>query len=79
VLWLPESGNYAIDARNKFGKVSSDFAGRSKERFLVGQKFANANASPAQRIYLRMGFGGITLKPILPESEANGGPSSPAK
>jgi hypothetical protein len=67
VLWLPESGNYAIDARNKLGKVSSDFAGRSRERVLVGQKFANANASPAQHLYLRMGFGGITLKPILTE------------
>jgi hypothetical protein len=69
VLWLPESGVYAIDAKNKFGKVSSDFPGRSAARFVVGQKFANENPSTAQHVYLRMGFGGITLKPIVPESE----------
>jgi len=79
VLWLPESGNYAIDAKNKLGKVSSDFEGRSHEQFLVGQKFANANASPAQHLHLRMGFGGITFKPILPESEADRTLGSAAK
>jgi len=70
MLWLPSAGRYDIDAKNKLGKVSSDFPGASKSRFLVGQKFASAGSAPAQRLYLRMGFGGITLKPILPESEA---------
>lgn len=68
VLWLPASGAYSIDAKNKLGKVSSDFAGSSVARFLVGQQFTGANSSAAHRLYLRMGFGGITLKPILPES-----------
>jgi len=70
ILWLPSAGRYDIDAKNKLGKVSSDFPGTSKRRFLVGQKFASAGSAPAQRLFLRMGFGGITLKPILPESEA---------
>jgi len=68
LLWLPDSGTYAVDARNKLGKVSSDFPGSSRARFLVGQEFASASAG-TQKLQLRMGFGGITLKPILPESE----------
>ena len=69
VLWLPEGGTYSIEAKNKLGKVSSDYAGASSSQFLVGQKFVSANPAATQRLYLRMGFGGITLKPILPESE----------
>lgn len=69
LLWLPEGGAYSIDAKNKLGKVSSDYAGASLSEFLVGQKFVRANPAPTQRLYLRMGFGGITIKPILPESE----------
>jgi hypothetical protein len=72
ILWLPESGKYAIDAKNKLGKVSSDFPGAALARFLVGQQFKESASPPAQRLYLRMGFGGITLKPILPESDAPG-------
>jgi hypothetical protein len=70
VLWLPESAKYTIDARNKLGKVSSDFTGGSVTRFLVGQEFKGSDASAPHRLFLRMGFGGITLKPILPESQA---------
>ncbi len=76
MLWLPESGKYSIDARNKLGKVSSDFAGAPLARFLMGQQFKSSESQPAQKLYLRMGFGGITLKPILPESEAPGTPAS---
>ncbi len=68
VVWLPDSGVYSIDAKNKFGKVSSDFAGNSRAQWLIGQKFVNASTAAPQRVYLRMGFGGITIKPILPES-----------
>jgi len=68
VLWLPESGTYAIDAKNRFGKVSSDFLGRTHARLLVGQRFEGANATAVQHLVLRMGFGGITLKPLLKES-----------
>jgi hypothetical protein len=69
VLWLPDGGTYSIDAKSKLGTVSSDFAGQARYRFPVGQKFAGANPSPAQKLLLRVGFGGITIKPILPESE----------
>jgi hypothetical protein len=79
VLWLPESGMYAIDAKNKFGKVSSDFAGDSHNQILIGQKFVSPTPATAQHLYLRMGFGGITLKPILPESEGKNPPPSGAK
>ncbi len=69
VLWLPDPGSYSIDAKSQFGKVSSDFAGASLNQLLLGQKFTSVNPAPSQKLYLRVGFGGITLKPILPESE----------
>jgi len=71
MLWLFESGTYLIDARTKLGKVSSDFTGKTHSRFLVGQKFVSAGAAPVQRISVRTVFGGVTIKPILPESHAN--------
>jgi hypothetical protein len=70
VLWLQPSEKYSVDAKNKLGKISSDFEGSSVARFLVGQKFTGSETGAPYRLFLRMGFGGITLKPILPESEA---------
>ena len=72
ILWLPDSGTYAVDARNKLGKVSSDFAGSSHARFLVGQQFQGEDSGAPHKLLLRMGFGGITLKPMFPESEPTG-------
>jgi hypothetical protein len=69
-LWLPESGTYSIDAKSRLGKVTSDFAGSSLSQWLVGQKFVSVTPSSPQKLHLRMGFGGITIKPILPESSA---------
>jgi hypothetical protein len=69
VLWLPGTAEYSIDARSRLGKISSDFRGASFSQFLVGQRFASVNSAASQRLYLRAGFGGITIKPILPESE----------
>jgi hypothetical protein len=69
MVWLDGSGIYSVDARSRLGKVYSDFAGASLNQWLVGQKFVSPHPS-TQRLYLRVGFGGITLKPILPESEA---------
>jgi hypothetical protein len=71
MLWLPDTGVYSIDAKNRLGKVSSDFAGDSFSEFLVGQKFESVHPPPSQRLSLHMGFGGITIKPILPESETS--------
>lgn len=72
VLWLPGTGAYLIDATTKLGKVSSDLTGKTHSRFFVGQKFVSVSAAPLQRIHLHTGFGGVTIKPILPESQANG-------
>lgn len=68
LLWLPP-GSYALDARTLLGIVSSDLDGAAHNRYLIGESFAQANPLPAHRLHLRMGFGGITLKKILPESQ----------
>jgi hypothetical protein len=69
VLWLPP-GSYSIDAKTKLGNVSSEFEGAALSQYLVGQRFTHVNPPPSHRLYLRMGFGGITIKGILPETEA---------
>ena len=61
VLMLPGPGPYSIDAKSKFGYVSSDFLGDSLSQYLVGQRFKGVSPPPSRRIYLRMGFGGITI------------------
>jgi len=68
LLWLPP-GSYALDARTKFGIVSSDLDGTAHNRYLIGESFTHPDPSPAHRLHLRMGFGGITLKKLLPESQ----------
>ena len=73
VLLLPDSGTYSIDARSKLGTAYSDFAGDSRRRYLVGSGFALATPSPARRIYLRTGIGGITIKSVPAEADAPAG------
>jgi hypothetical protein len=63
---LPATGAYSIDARTKFGSVSSDFDGNGHKQFLVGTRFACASQSPSRRITLRMGRGNITIKNAPP-------------
>jgi hypothetical protein len=74
VLWLPPGSyspsSYSIDAKVKFGRVSSELDGAALSQYLIGQRFTGVNPSPAHRLYLRMGFGGITILGIKPESEA---------
>ena len=70
VLMLPDSGSYAIDAKTKLGIVSSDFEGSVHSSYLVGRRFARTLTPPAQQLYLRVGFGGITIKAVPPETEA---------
>jgi len=69
LLWLPP-GAYSLDARTKFGIVSSDIEGSALNKYLIGESFIKANPPPSHRLHLRMGFGGITVKEILPESQA---------
>jgi hypothetical protein len=69
LLWLPP-GSYSLDARTRFGIVSSDIEGSSRNQYLIGESFTTANPAPSHRLHLRMGFGGITLKETLPQSQA---------
>lgn len=69
LLMLPDSGSYSIDAKTKLGAVSSDFEGSALNRYLVGQRFTRTLTPPPQQLYLRMGFGGITIKAVPPEAE----------
>jgi len=69
LLWLPP-GSYSLDARTKVGIVSSEIEGASHNRHLIGESFTRDNPPPSRWLHLRMGFGGITLKEILPESLA---------
>ncbi len=70
IVMLPDPGPYAIDARTRFGSVTSDFVGKGAKRFLVGTRFSYTGAPSARRVNLRMGRGNITIK--------NGPPSGPA-
>jgi hypothetical protein len=68
LLMLPDTGAYSIDAKTKVGVVTSDFAGDLHRRgYLLGERFSSPCAT--HRVYLRMGFGGITIKSVSPEAE----------
>ena len=67
VLMLPGAGPYSIDARCRFGKVDSDYAGSARRSHLLGERFAQSSGS--HHIFLRVGFGGITIKQLPSESE----------
>jgi hypothetical protein len=73
LLWVPP-GSYSLDARTKFGIVSSDLEGDAHNRHLIGESFTRVNSPSSHRLHLRMGFGGITLKEILPESQIPAAP-----
>jgi hypothetical protein len=68
LLMLPDAAAYSIDAKTKIGVVTSDFAGDlHKRRYLLGERFASP--SEPHRLYLRMSFGGITIKSVPPQAE----------
>jgi hypothetical protein len=69
-LWLPGGRTYAIDARSRAGTISSELPGSHRSHYLFGQTFVNASSGSSQRLHLRVGIGGITLKPLLPESQS---------
>jgi hypothetical protein len=68
VLMLPTPGPYAIDAKSKMGTVISDFAGKAHVRYFIGERFAGDDANAPRKIFLRVGFGGITIKEVPPEA-----------
>jgi hypothetical protein len=68
VLMLPTTGPYAIDAKSKMGTVISDFAGKAHVRYFIGERFVGEDAKAPRKIFLRVGFGGITIKEVPPEA-----------
>jgi hypothetical protein len=69
ISMLGDSGSYTIDAKSKFGTVSSDFEGTAHiSRYRLGERYATANSPSSRRIHLRMGFGGITINAMPPEA-----------
>ncbi len=70
-LMLPdEPDRYSIDAKSKWGNIISDFAGTVHNTRLLGEEFTRTNPPPSRRIYLRIGFGGITIKQVPSTPEA---------
>jgi hypothetical protein len=69
LLWLPP-GSYSIDAKTKFGIVSSELDGAARNRYLMGESYIRTEPAPSHKLDLHMGFGGITIRQIPPETEA---------
>jgi hypothetical protein len=69
VLMLPGSDSHTIDAKCRIGRVDSDLTGTAHMKYLLGKQFDRANQTGTRRIRLRVGFGGITIKQVPPESE----------
>jgi hypothetical protein len=68
-LMLRDSSSYSIDAATKLGTVISDFEGTTKlRRYRLGERYATASMPSSPHIFLRMGFGGITIKSVPPEA-----------
>ena len=68
VLMLPDLTAYAIDAHTKAGVVTADVAGATRRKRVLGETFSHGDASMAHKLSLQMGFGGITIKELPPES-----------
>lgn len=68
VLMLPNLASYSIDARDKFGIVSSDSTGSNKHCCVLGERFASDSSPSSHHLRLRMGYGGITLKNLPSEA-----------
>jgi hypothetical protein len=70
LLRLPEEGQPDIDARSKWGSVTSDFPGQArKTRWQVGHQFAGHPEGGAQKVRLRAGYGDII---VLKERQPKG-------
>ena len=65
-LSLPDQGQYGIDAKVDAGSVTSDFPGHAKRTtWLLGHQFLQS-APAGHNLYLRVGFGDITILKIHP-------------
>jgi hypothetical protein len=66
IVMLPDPGPYSIDARTRFGSVSSDFTSKANRSFMVGSRFVYTGQASSRRVHLRMGRGSITIKSSPP-------------
>ncbi len=68
-LNLPQGQQYAVDARVRIGDVSSEFGQTTQRKglFSVGAKLAGDPATPARRVFLRMGIGDIQVTKLRSE------------
>ncbi len=62
IVALPDPGPYSIDARTRFGSVSSDLSGKNSRPLLLGSRFRGPGSEAARRVRLRTGRGSITIK-----------------
>jgi hypothetical protein len=70
LLRLPGQGQYAIDAKSKWGRVTSDFSGQERKAWWqVGHQFVGHPEGSAQKLRLRAGYGDII---VLKERVPNG-------
>ena len=74
-LYLPEEGQYSLDALSRLGAVDSDFPGRGRRKREWGHSLVQQAPAAAHKIYLRIGFGDITILKA-PQPEA---PPAPAE
>ena len=62
VVRLPERGAYAIEAKSRFGSVTSDFPGNGRSHWWrTGEQFQQSASVPSQKLNLRVGYGDILL------------------
>jgi hypothetical protein len=74
-LRLPETQNYAVDARVRIGDVSSEFGPETQRQglFSVGAKLADEPSTPTRRIFLRLGIGDIEVGKLRQEKNNDKG------
>jgi hypothetical protein len=69
MLALRDSEKYSIDAKTKFGVVTSDLEGDPfLRRYRLGERYLTPSEPTAHRIHLQVGFGGIAIKALPPEA-----------
>jgi hypothetical protein len=72
-MWLnlPNTNQYAVDARTRIGKFSSEFGPAMQQQKLVGGTLQNNSASPTRQLFLRTGIGEIQIKKLKPAGQGD--------